>query len=102
MTCVEKVILEVERETVEAVPVPLKLTVCGLLLALSAILTEAVRAPDAAGVKTTVNVQFALAATLVVQVFVADGVEKSPEFVPVTVMPVRVRAAVPVLLRVTV
>jgi hypothetical protein len=92
----------VERETVEAVPVPLKLTVCGVLLALSAILTEAARAPDAVGVKITVNAQFALAATLVEQVFVEDGIEKSPEFVPLMVMPVKVRDAVPVLLTVMV
>jgi len=72
------VILEVERETVEAAPVPVRLTVCGLLLALSVMVTVPVRDPAAVGVKVTVNVQLAPAATLEVQVFVEAGIAKSP------------------------
>jgi hypothetical protein len=96
------VILEVERETVEAVPVPVKLTVCGLPLALSVMVTAPVRDPAAVGVKVTLIVQFEPAATLVVQVFVEAGIEKSPESVPVRVMLVKVSEAFPVLLMVTV
>ena len=44
-------------------PVPERLTVCGLPLALSVMLTEAVRLPLAAGVKVTLMVQLPLAAT---------------------------------------
>jgi hypothetical protein len=46
-----------------AVPVPERLTVCGLLLALSEILTEAVRLPLAEGVNVTLIVQWARTAT---------------------------------------
>ena len=42
---------------------PERLTVCGLPLALSMMLTEAVRLPLAEGVKITLIVQWALAAT---------------------------------------
>ena len=52
-----------ERLTRAAVPVPERLTVCGLPLALSMMLTEAVRLPLAEGVKITLIVQWALAAT---------------------------------------
>ncbi len=40
-----------------AVPVPLRLTVCGLLIALSAKVSVPVAAPSAAGVKVTPTVQ---------------------------------------------
>jgi hypothetical protein len=59
-----------ERLAKAAVPVPERLTVCGLPLALSVMLTEAVRLPLAAGVKVTVMVQLALAATELPQVLV--------------------------------
>ena len=45
------------------VPVPERLTVCGLPLALSVMITEAVRLPLAAGLKVTLIVQLAPAAT---------------------------------------
>ncbi len=45
-----------------AVPVPVKLMVCGLPAALSAMETEAIRVPVAVGVKVTLRVQFAPAA----------------------------------------
>ena len=52
-----------ERLTRAAVPVPERLTVCGLPLALSVMLTEAVRLPLAEGVNFTLIVQWAPAAT---------------------------------------
>ena len=59
-----------ERLTTAAVPVPERLTVCGLPLALSVMLTEAVRLPLAEGVKVTLIVQLAPAATELPQVLV--------------------------------
>jgi len=53
-----------------AVPVPERVTVCGLPLALSAMLTEAERPPLAEGVKVTLIVQPAPAATELPQVLV--------------------------------
>ena len=55
--------LVAERLTRAAVPVPERLAVCGLPLALSVMLTEAVRLPLATGVKVTLMVQLAAAAT---------------------------------------
>jgi len=52
-----------ERLTAGAVPVPERLTVCGLLGALSVKESEAVRLPVAVGVKVTLTVQLAPAAT---------------------------------------
>ena len=62
--------------------------------------TEALRLPVAVGVKVTLIVQFAPAATLAPQVLVC---EKSPLFVPVIVMPepLKVSVALPVFVRVT-
>lgn len=62
--------------------------------------TAADRAPVALGLKMTVMVQLALAATLAPQVFVC---EKSPLFVPVMVMPdpLKDNVAFPVLVSVT-
>jgi len=59
-----------ERLTTAAVPLPEKLTVCGLPVALSEMLTEAVRVPLAEGVSVTLIVQLALAATELPQVLV--------------------------------
>jgi hypothetical protein len=61
---------------------------------LSAIETEADRAPAELGVKVTEIVQLAPTATLVAQLFVWL---KSPALVPVTAMPLIESAAVPVL-----
>ena len=52
-----------ERLATAAVPVPERLTICGLPLALSVMLTEAVRLPLAAGLNVTLIVQLAPAAT---------------------------------------
>jgi hypothetical protein len=54
----------------ELVPVPDKPTVCGLLAALSVMVSDALRLPVAVGVKVTLIVQFAPAATLDPHAFV--------------------------------
>jgi hypothetical protein len=59
-----------DRVTVDATPVPVKATVCGLPLALSAIVRVPLRAPAAVGVKVTLIAQLAPAATPVPQVLV--------------------------------
>jgi len=82
--------------------VPVRLTVCGLPAALSAMLTEAVRLPSAAGVNVTLNVQLPpFAATELPQVLVVSG-EKSPLLAPVTEMLVMDRVTLPLFVRVTV
>jgi hypothetical protein len=86
------------RLTTGAVPVPVRLTVCGLPAALSEMLTAAVRVPAAVGVNVTLIVQLPLAATELPQVFVSA---KSPALVPVMLMLVMLKLALPVLLRVT-
>ena len=86
-----------ETVTVGTAPVPVKLTVCGLPLALSVIVRVPVRVPEAVGVKVTLMLQFAPAARLEVlagQLLVA---EKSP----LAAMLEMVAARVPVLLSVT-
>ena len=90
-----------ERLTAAAVlvPVPERLTVWGLPAALSAMLSAAVRAPLAAGVKVTLTAQLAPAATLAPQLLVWA---KSPGFVPVSARLVMLKAALPVLVRVRV
>lgn len=51
-------------------PVPVKLMVCGLLLALSVMVTVPVRVPLAVGLKVTLRVQLPPAATEVPQLLV--------------------------------
>ena len=71
--------------------------------ALSAILNEATRLPAAVGVKVTLSVQLPLAAMLPPQLLAGlVENEKSPELLPVMDMLLMVKAAVPVLVRVTV
>src|SRR5713226_6167408 len=68
-----KVRLGAERLTTgaeAAAPVPVRLMLCGLPVALSAIVRAPVRVPVAVGVKVTMIVQFALAAREAPQVFV--------------------------------
>jgi hypothetical protein len=77
--------------------VPERLTVCGLPLALSAMLRVAVRAPLAAGVNITAIVQWAAAATELPQV--SDSV-KSLALMPVGARLVILKVALPVLVRV--
>jgi hypothetical protein len=93
-SCAEKVKEVGERLTTGAVPVPVRLTVCVVGLALSVMVTTPVRVPVAVGLKVTLRVQLALAARLEPQVLVW---EKSP----LAVMLLMLRVALPVLLRVT-
>ena len=86
-----------ERLTTVVVPVPERLTVCGLPLALSVMLTEAVRLPLAAGVKVTLIVQLLPPATELPHVLLCA---KSLALVPVRARLVMLKAALPVLLRV--
>jgi hypothetical protein len=68
-------------------------------------LTDAVRAPVAAGVKVTLTVQLPPAGgtlTLVLQAVLVDASAKSPLFVPVILMLVKFSAALPVFVSVTV
>ena len=84
-----------------AVPVPVNATVCGDPVALSAMLTEAFSVPPTDGLKLTVMVQLAPAATLAAQVLAS---ENEVALVPVTVIPwpvpLRLSAALPVFFRV--
>jgi hypothetical protein len=82
-----------------AVPVPARITVCGLPVALSVMVTEAERDPKAVGVKATLIVQLPPAATGLPQVLFWA---KSPEFVPVTTRALTLKLAFPVLFTVTV
>ena len=79
------------------VPVPVRLTVCGLPVALSVRVTAAVRVPLATGLKVTLIVQLAPAATELPHVLVWA---KSAGFMPASARLVRVKAALPVLFRV--
>jgi hypothetical protein len=83
---------------VGALPVPVKLTNCGLVLALSLIVIVADLAPDAVGEKVTVMVQLLLAATGLPHVLLWA---KSPALVPVTTTELTVSVAFPVLFTVT-
>lgn len=78
---------------------PLRLINWRLPLALSRMLTSALREPTAAGVNVTLIVQLAPAATLLPQLFVWA---KSPGYVPVRLTLVMLKVAVPVLVSVTV
>jgi hypothetical protein len=80
------------------VPVPERLTLWGLPMALSVKETAAVRDPLAAGVKVTLIVQLPPAATLAPQVLVWT---KSPGLAPERAMLEIVKAAEPVLFSVT-
>ncbi len=80
-------------------PDPLRVTFCGLPIALSVIVTFADRFPAAVGVKVTPMLQLAPAATEPPQLFVWA---KSPLLVPVTAILLMLSAVLPVLVRVTV
>jgi hypothetical protein len=77
-----KVRLAGETPAEGAAPVPVRLTAWGLPLALSVMLTEAVRLPLAVGVKVTLIVQLPPAATELPQVLVWA---KSPALAPVII-----------------
>jgi hypothetical protein len=78
--------------------VPVRATVCGLPVALSVIVTLAVRVPAALGVKTTYTAQLLPAARVDEEGGqVVEAIEKSLALVPVMAILERVTAAVPVL-----
>jgi len=86
-------------DTVTAeVPVPLRLTACGLPAALSVTCSEAVRVPRPVGVNCTLMVQFEPAAKVAPHVVVR---ENSALLAPVNPMLLIVSGALPVLVRVT-
>ena len=87
--------------TAGAVPVPDRLAVCGLPVALSLTARLALRLPAAVGVNVALMVQLALAASvegLIGQLFVWP---KSPGFVPPMAMLLMVNGEVPVFESVT-
>ena len=79
------------------IPVPARLTCCGLPPALSVMFKVAERLPLAVGVKVTVNVQLAPVATEVPQLLVCA---KSPGFCPVIPTPDMDNGALPVFVSV--
>jgi hypothetical protein len=87
-----------DNPTMGPVPVPVRLTVCGLFKALSEMVREPVRVPTAVGVKVTLIVQLEPAARLAAQVFVAS---KSEGSAPVTTMLDMARLTFPALESVT-
>ena len=80
-----------------AVPIPVRFTFCGLPTSLSVTLSAAVRIPLALGLHVILKVQLAPAAKEAPQVWVCG----KAALVPVTAIPVIVRAMVPTLVRVT-
>ena len=83
------------------VPLPLRATVCGLPLALSVMLTLALRVPVAVGVKVTLMVQEAPAANVLELLGQVLVWAKSPLLVPLRPILLMVRAALPLLVSVT-
>src|SRR5579862_32076 len=83
------------------VPVPLKLTVCGPPLILSAKLKVAVRFPVAEGVNFTLTAQVALG-VIAAPLHVSEVLVKSPAFVPASATPAKARSNWPVLVTITV
>src|SRR5258708_4352592 len=83
-----------ESATTAPVPEPARPTVCGLLPALSVRVKVPVRVPTAVGVKLILNVQVTPGGTLVPQLLVCA---KSP----LTATALMLRAAVPLLIRLT-
>jgi hypothetical protein len=98
MSCAPK--LRDAGERLTAVPVPLRLTVCGLLAALSLIESVAVRLPVAEGLKVTLTAQVPLGIT-VAPVQVSALLAKSLAFVPPIVTVEMLRLPVPVLVTVS-
>jgi hypothetical protein len=80
---------------VAALSVPVSFTVCGESLASSVIVTTAAWLPAAAGLNTTLMLQFPPAATLVPHAL--PSTVKSPLLAPVTTMPAMASAALPLL-----
>src|ERR1700676_837309 len=89
------------RFTPGVTPVPVRVTVCGLLAALSVMVTEAARGPTAAGLNVTLIVQFAPVASVAGDFGQVSVSAKSVALVPLTAMLAIVSADVPLLVRVT-
>lgn len=90
-----------ESPTDPKTPVPIKLTACGLPpVALSAMVTAAVRLPEADGVNVTVTVQNELAAKELGEMGQLLLWLKSPALVPVTEMLETVKLRLPVFVSV--
>jgi hypothetical protein len=92
-------VLAVQERTTSWVPVPDSATDCGLPLALSAMLREAVHVSESEGVIKTAILQLLPAASEEPHVLASV---KSEAFVPLSETPVMLKAALPVLLSVTV
>ena len=84
-----------------AIPLPVRPTVCGLPVAFEAIAMDAVRAPSAAGAKTTLAVQLACGARLVPAAQLPPRV-KSAALAPPRATLFSVSALAPLLVTVTV
>jgi hypothetical protein len=95
---IPEVVLSDQDSITSCVPAPESAAACGLPLALSATVSEAVRLPVAAGVNNIAMVQVPPAATDAPQVLIWL---KSLALAPVKAMLVMLKAAVPVLVRVT-
>jgi hypothetical protein len=98
--CAANVREETDKLTTGPVPVPVKVTACGLPAALSVRFNVALRFPTADGVKLTLTEQVPLGATAAA-VQVSEISEKSPVFVPPTVTAEMARFAVPELVTVS-
>jgi hypothetical protein len=98
--CAGGVAVRVKSVARGALPVPVRVTVWGELAALSATEIDAVKLPDAEGVKVAAMVQVAPAASVEAQVVPVVAMAKSVGLAPVSVMPVMLSVALPVLERV--
>src|SRR5204863_3127826 len=87
-----------DRLTAGAVPVPVRLTVCGLPAALSVTLTAALLAPVVVGVNVTLTVQLPLGATAEAQRGTAMVRLKAPDMARLGVIRLAVRSVVMVTL----
>jgi hypothetical protein len=94
-----KLSVELDGENAGAVPVPVRLTDCGLPVALSVKLKEALRVPMAAGVKVTLTPQLLPGVTFA-PVQESALLVKSPAFEPPSATVEMERVAVPVLVTV--
>ena len=90
-----------DRLTSGPAPEPFRVTVCGLLGALSVNFSKALRLPAAEGVNVTLTAQV-WAGTIVAPEQVSALMAKSPAFAPLRADVETVRSAVPVLVRVAV
>ena len=90
------------RPTLGAVPVPLRLTACGLVVKLPVMVSVPVSAPGAVGVNVTLIAQLLPLATGVLVLHVVPLVAIAKFAVPaVTAMPVKVKDPGPLLVTVT-